>query len=278
MKKILRNQNGVTLIELLVALVISTILIAGIYRTFIGQQKSFTTQEQVVDVQQNIRFAISNMMGEIKMAGFGNISMVMPGGLTINGTTYNNIVNPHTPVANALTILSGTNTGSTLTTEGGVSQSQIVVSILTDSQGNQLFDTSNKKYISIGGVESNIITAVDSGTRTLTLTSTLAFKHEVGTPVFTIRALSYQVVVENGIPVLKRNDGGGSQPEADGIETLQFQYLDGNGNVTATPANIRIIRVSLTAKTNVQDPDYKEGGGYRRRQIASNIHLRNMGI
>jgi len=278
MKKILRNQNGVTLIELLVALVISTILIAGIYRTFIGQQKSFTTQQQVVDVQQNIRFAISMMMREIKMAGFGNISMVMPGGLTINGTTYNNIVNPHTPVANALTILSGTNTGSTLTTEGGVSQSQIVVSILTDSQGNQLFDTSNKKYISIGGVESNIITAVDSGTRTLTLTDPLAFKHEVGTPVFTIRALSYQVLVENGIPVLKRDDGEGSQPVADGIETLQFQYLDGNGNVTATPANIRIIRASLTAKTNVQDPDYKEGGGYRRRQIASNIHLRNMGI
>ena len=276
MKKTLRNQNGVTLIELLIALVISTFLIAAIYRTFIGQQKTFTSQEQVVDVQQNIRIAIGNMMREIKMAGFGNITMVLPA--TINGTIYTNIVNPDTPAANALTILSATNPGSTLTTEGGVSQSQIVVSTLTDSQGNQLFDTTNRKYISIGGVESNIITAVNSGTKTLTLTGPLGFKHEVGTPVFTIRALSYQVVVENGIPVLKRNDGGGSQPEADGIETLQFQYLDSNGNVTATPANIRIIRVSLTAKTNVQDPDYKEGGGYRRRQIASNIHLRNMGI
>jgi len=276
MKKTLRNQNGVTLIELLIALVISTFLIAAIYRTFIGQQKTFISQEQVVDVQQNIRIAIGNMMREIKMAGFGNITMVLPA--TINGTIYTNIVNPDTPAANALTILSATNPGSTLTTEGGVSQSQIVVSTLTDSQGNQLFDTTNRKYISIGGVESNIITAVNSGTKTLTLTGPLGFKHEVGTPVFTIRALSYQVVVENGIPVLKRNDGGGSQPEADGIETLQFQYLDSNGNVTATPANIRIIRVSLTAKTNVQDPDYKEGGGYRRRQIASNIHLRNMGI
>lgn len=273
MKKILRNRNGVTLIELMVALVISIFLIASIYRTFIGQQKTFATQEQVVDVQQNIRFAISNMTREIKMAGFGNISNLLP--VTINGTPYTNIV---TPAANALTILSGTNTGSTLTTEGGVNQGQIVVSTLTDSQGNPLFDTTNRRYISIGGVESNIISSIDSGTRTLTLTGPLAFKHEVGTPVFTIRALSYQVVVENGIPVLKRDDGGGSQPEADGIETLQFQYLDGDGNVTATPANIRIIRVSLTAKTNVQDPDYKEGGGYRRRQIASNIHLRNMGI
>jgi prepilin-type N-terminal cleavage/methylation domain-containing protein len=276
MKGILRKQNGVTLIELLVALVISSILIAALYRTFIGQQKTYAVQEQIVDIQQNIRFAISNMMREIKMAGFGNISMVLPA--TINGRTYTNIVNPDTPAANALTILSGTNTGSTLTTEGGVSQSQIVVSTLTDSQGNQLFDMNNKKYISIGGVESNIISSIDAGTKTLTLTGPLGFRHVVGTPVFTIRALTYQVVVENGIPVLKRDDGGGSQSEADSIETLQFQYLDADGNVTATPANIRIIRVSLTARTNIQDPDYKNGGGYRRREIASNIHLRNMGI
>ena len=264
MKKILRNQNGVTLIELLVALVISTILIAGIYRTFIGQQKSFTTQQQVVDVQQNIRFAISNMMREIKMAGFGNISNVLPA--TINGTTYTNTVNPNTPAANAITFLSAVNVGSMLTVAGGVSQNQIVVSSLTGFGVNG--------NISIGGVESNIITAVNTGTRTLTLTNPLGYQHLVGTPVFTISAINYQVVGD----VLMRDDGGGAQPVADGIETLQFQYRDGDEIDTATPANIRIIRVSLTAKTNVQDPDYKEGGGYRRRQLASNIHLRNMGI
>jgi len=276
MKKIFRKQNGVSLIELLVALVISTVLIAAIYRTFIGQQKTYAVQEQIVDMQQNIRFGISSMVKEIKMAGFGNISMVLPA--TINGRTYTNIVIPDTPAANALTILSAANPVATLTVEGNVNQSQVIVSTLTDSLGNQLFDTTNRRYISIGGVESNIITAVNTGTRTLTLANPLTFNHIVGTPVFPIRALTYQVVVENGIPVLKRDDGGGSQPEADGIETLQFQYFDADGNVTATPANIRIIRVSLTARTNIQDPDYKDGGGYRRRQIASNIHLRNMGI
>jgi type IV pilus assembly protein PilW len=250
MKKILRNQNGVTLIELLVALVISTILIAGIYRTFIGQQKSFTTQEQVVDVQQNIRIAIGNMVREIRMVGFGNFSMPA-------------IVNAG---ADTLTFRSAVNVGSTLTVAGGVSQNQIVVSSLTGFGVNG--------NISIGGVESNIITAVNTGTRTLTLTNPLGYQHLVGTPVFTISAINYQVVGD----VLMRDDGGGLQPVADGIETLQFQYLDGDENPTGTPANIRIIRVSLKAKTNVQDPDYKEGGGYRRRQLASNIHLRNMGI
>src|SRR4030043_1288475 len=40
------KSKGVTLIELLIALVISAILVAGIYRTFIHQQKTYATQEQ----------------------------------------------------------------------------------------------------------------------------------------------------------------------------------------------------------------------------------------
>jgi hypothetical protein len=82
-----------------------------------------------------------------------------------------------------------------------------------------------------------------------------------------------------------RNEGGGNQPEADNIENLQFTYWgddtnnDGIPDPPPTPADIRIIRVSMKAKTNMQDPDYKlEVDGYRRREIASNIHLRNMGI
>ena len=45
MTKMLRGSKGVSLIELLVALVVSAILIAGLYRTFIGQQKTYTVQE-----------------------------------------------------------------------------------------------------------------------------------------------------------------------------------------------------------------------------------------
>ncbi len=100
-------------------------------------------------------------------------------------------------------------------------------------------------------------------------------------PLFiTVRALSYQVASVNGIPTLLRNEnmGDGAQPQADSIENLQFTYLDGDGNPTGTPADIRIITVSLTGRVERQDPDLENGDGYRRRQIVSNIHLRNMGI
>jgi prepilin-type N-terminal cleavage/methylation domain-containing protein len=254
MRKMLRKQNGVTLIELVIALVISTFLTAAIYRTFVGQQKTYITQEQVVDVQQNIRFTMGNIMKEIRMIGFGNF-------------TLPKIVNAG---ADTLTFRLAADAGSTLTAEGGIGQTQIVVSSLTGFVVNAV--------ISIGGVESNVISAINMGTKTVTLTFGLGYKHVVGTPLYLVSMIAYRVAVVNGISVLQRDDGGGFQTIADGIEALSFAYFDQNGAVTATPADIRRIQVSLTAKTNRQDPDYKEGGGYRRRQIVSNIHLRNMGI
>jgi len=64
------NKKGITLIELLVALVICGILIGGIYRVFIAQTKAYTVQDQVAEVQQNIRSATEIMVRDLRMAGF----------------------------------------------------------------------------------------------------------------------------------------------------------------------------------------------------------------
>ena len=65
MKKLLKKEKGLTLIELLVAFAITGLLVAGLYRTLTGQQKTYVIQEQVVDMQQNVRAAINRMMTEI---------------------------------------------------------------------------------------------------------------------------------------------------------------------------------------------------------------------
>jgi hypothetical protein len=224
-------------------------------------------------MQQNVRVGINRMMREIRMAGFGKVSMVLP--VTIGGRTFNNEVNLDTPAGGALTIVSAM--GST-TLAGIPATNKITVNSLTDSQGNTLFDTGDKRYISIGGVESYTITNI-AGT-TITLSGTLTYNHPVGTPVFGVRAISYQVGVVDGIPTLLRdeNTGAGGQALADNIEKLQFGYLDANGNPTANPADIRVVRVTLRAKTNFSDPEYKTDGGYRKRIIASNVYVRNLGL
>jgi type IV pilus assembly protein PilW len=69
------NQKGITLIELLVALVIFGLVVAGIYRFLIAQSKAYSIQDQVVEVQQNIRGAMESLLRDLRMAGFDNDSI-----------------------------------------------------------------------------------------------------------------------------------------------------------------------------------------------------------
>ena len=71
MKNAIRpNNKGLTLIELLVGLVICAMVVAGIYRLFIAQSRAYTVQDQVVEVQQNIRSAMELMLRDLRMTGF----------------------------------------------------------------------------------------------------------------------------------------------------------------------------------------------------------------
>ncbi len=65
-----RNDKGLTLIELLVGLVICAMVVAGIYRLFVSQSRAYTVQEQVVEVQQNIRSAMEVMLRDLRMTAF----------------------------------------------------------------------------------------------------------------------------------------------------------------------------------------------------------------
>lgn len=69
------NVKGVTLIELLMALVICGIVIAGIYRVFVTQSKVYSVQDQVVEVQQSVRSAMELISRDLRMAGFDDDSI-----------------------------------------------------------------------------------------------------------------------------------------------------------------------------------------------------------
>lgn len=275
------NRRGVTLIELMIALVISAAVVAAIYRTFITQQNTYTVQDDVAGMQQSVRAGVNEMMREIRMAGFGNIAAILP--VTIHGTVYTNVINPDVPSAGALTIL-GIDDSATLTAiNPPPNQNQIIVNSLMDGS-KTLFDTGDRKYISIAGCECYTITNITGNTLTLDRDVVASYSADGTvngpTKVFAIRAITF--VVPSGTVVLRRNEnlGGGNQPLADNIENVTFQYLDVNGNPTANPPDFRSIRVSVTARTENTDPKLKsvQGDGYRRRQVASNILLRNMGI
>jgi len=69
------DAKGVTLIELLVVLVLTGLVIGGIYRLFVAQTRAYTVQDQVVEVQQGIRSSMEILLRDLRMAGYDNDSL-----------------------------------------------------------------------------------------------------------------------------------------------------------------------------------------------------------
>jgi prepilin-type N-terminal cleavage/methylation domain-containing protein len=68
-KDFLRNEKGLTLIELMIVLVISLILMAAAYMSYQVQSTSSQTQAQVSLMQQDLRVAMYNLSKDIRNTG-----------------------------------------------------------------------------------------------------------------------------------------------------------------------------------------------------------------
>ncbi|RNC73168.1 MAG: prepilin-type N-terminal cleavage/methylation domain-containing protein [Desulfuromonadales bacterium] len=90
------RENGYTLVEILVVVVILAVVSAGIAAVFITGQREYGVREATVRMQQQARQAMNEMERELKNIGYGLMDM---GNLTIN--VYNSSLLPSWQVVEA---------------------------------------------------------------------------------------------------------------------------------------------------------------------------------
>jgi type IV pilus assembly protein PilW len=76
---------------MLVAMAVGSLVLAGIYGTFIQQQRVYTLQDHIVRLQQNARIGMALMVNEIRMAGFDPTES---GGIGIQAGDSENFTGP----------------------------------------------------------------------------------------------------------------------------------------------------------------------------------------
>jgi prepilin-type N-terminal cleavage/methylation domain-containing protein len=69
-KKKWHGERGVTLIEVLIASLLTAIVVAATMEFYVSQHKSWLMQTDVAEVQQNARVCVDEIAGVLRMAGY----------------------------------------------------------------------------------------------------------------------------------------------------------------------------------------------------------------
>lgn len=231
----LLSRGGFTLTEILVAMALTGIVVGAIYTTYKSQQDTYIVQDQVGEMQLNLRAAAHIMASDIRMAGYNPKSVPNLAGFA--ATLPRNTANPWDDVA--------------------VPPSSVQFAFTLDSNGNGALDDNDAEQIAYRR---------NAASRTLE---------------------RFRPSSNSWVPV------------AEGIEALDFVYLDGNGtDITGTIgtdlARVRLVEITLLARTKKWDREFRNtatysnrpgtwtftapGDNFRRRLLTTTVLCRNTGL
>ena len=240
---VLPNSNGFTLIELMIALALVSIITAGIITSFTGQQDAELSQKQVVEMQQNSRAALYILAREIRMAGYDPYGGSSGAGITNAGY--------------------GTSSNDPLT-----------FSYVSDDDGvdNATIDTDGDGFME----DDNNVTDEQGELKYVSFYAYDAYGDGDDDLGMKVGAANVNAIAENIVNDLDPDDPVVDRSDADYQETFFFTYLDASGNDLGpdpTISQISAVRVNIVTQVDAGTTDYTSDSAIRT--ITSIITLRN---
>jgi len=201
------SNKGFTMIELLVAMVVSLLALAAIYSTFLAQHRSYQVQEETAEMQQNLRAAMYYIESEIRMAGNDPFNTGNFGITAANATS--------------ITFTTDIDDGAGGVPDGILNANETITYNFADSDGNGFNDVLDRN----GQPVAQNIDAVD-----------LVYLDDTGIPTATlsdIRSVEITIVARTDDPLLYGN------PNANA-------YFNKQGTQILAPQNDNVSRRRLT--------------------------------
>jgi len=305
-----RRQGGMTLVELMVAVTIGLILLAGVIQIFSSSKQLYRVQEATSRLQENGRYAMNLLSREIRMAGFWGcgstgadvevtIDMTKPDAANLPSPNSNGGIDGADGAGGApdsITLSGAFGTGI------WVYSHNVSAASLDVPTGNGLevgdailiCDGSHITYSQISG-PTNPSTAgnmvVNTGSSVSPgNTSKTAYQFVPPAEVYKTQKVTYSIQNDtSGQPALFVTDKGVDQELVEGVEDMQILYgEDTNADQTAdryVPAgtaglnmeNVVSVRVTLTLQTVEDNVALTTANGDKRirKNFTSTITLRN---
>ncbi len=242
------GERGITLVELMVAVMIAMVVVAAGYTIMVSTERASTVNDQTSQMQQNARIALELVSRDIQLAGFG-----------FNGA-IGNCTNALVPLDNNV---AGADTGpdslrvavpTTLGTLNGPVSGPTTTLVLTGGSIAPFTpDFAVNSIVSVNGAASATVSAIAGDTLTLASPGIIApAQFPSGATVYWLRCMTYAIGTTNlkcsgNAPCLLRgvrnqvafanvNDDPNMVPLAEGIEDLQLAYAC-DGCTAATVGN-----------------------------------------
>jgi prepilin-type N-terminal cleavage/methylation domain-containing protein len=266
----IRGVEGFSLIELLIGLVLMGIMVLALYEFFGGQDRTYRTQDDIAEMQQNLRVAVARISNDLTLVGYG-----APHWSTINGTDasawYNTAANwaPfRIDSSHSVIDIIGCLDPSRYTLDpAGATEGTNVITLAEAGAGDK-FNTRTRRDICIGGIE-NARIAEAHGNRLSVDTGEpqgnalpLQMTQPSGSSVCLVTWRTYSVDVDG---ILRADDhrGSGRQPVANNIQGITIDV-----EMTGRP----MFTISLTARTRRKNP---ATGDYIVSRVTNSVSVRN---
>jgi len=246
------KTRGFTLVELLMVSVIGAVVLTSAVKLIIGQQRSHTVVAGRETVQESLRTGMTVLLSEFREVSAAESDIIAM-------TTDSIVIRASRSLSFVCDLVRG---GSPSFTVRHLGRDMAALDSITVLAANRpgLFDD---VWLHGRPVTVNAATCPDGSSAQQLHVPTMSValvddSVRIGAPLRRLEEITYGLLNDGGKWYLGSRINGGSADILVGpllsraSGGLEFEYLDGSGNVTTTPADVARIRVTLRARAKAR--------------------------